>query len=93
VERPSVVRALTSCHGYRVRAEDGVLGEVETPLFPPDSDVPDYLVVRTGAGEERLVAVASVAAVDACRRLVRLDGSVEELSRLPSWLPVAARRR
>jgi hypothetical protein len=37
---------LAHCEGYRVLAADGLVGEVERPLFPPDGKEPDYLVVR-----------------------------------------------
>jgi hypothetical protein len=37
---------LACSHGYLVVGRDGPLGVVETPLFPPEGDEPDYLVLR-----------------------------------------------
>jgi hypothetical protein len=92
----SAARTLASCHGYLAVADDGALGVVETPLFPPGSDVPDYLVIRAASrrGERRsLVGVGLVSGVSRTRRLVSLRGTVEELSRLPSSLPAARELR
>lgn len=81
--------ALAHCQGYLAQADDGWLGEIETPLFPPHSDLPDYLVVRAGDGRRWMIAVAHVARVDPAHRLIHLRGSLWELSRLPAWLPLA----
>lgn len=86
-------RLLAGCHGYVVAASDGLLGEVETPVFPPDSPEPDYLVVRVGtAGHSRLpvIPVGLIQEINADRRLVRIRGGREELAQLPENLPVVA---
>jgi hypothetical protein len=83
---------LSLCCGYRVHADDGELGVVETPLFPPDGSEPDFLVLRIadGAGARRpVVAAALVEAVDAERRVVRVHGLRADLALLPEHLPLA----
>ena len=81
---------LAVSHGFLVVASDGPIGEVETPLFPPDADEPDYLVIRTGARRRRpVVSTALVDHVDAARRLVFLRGSGKEIASLPEHLPLA----
>ena len=83
---------LCRCHGYLAVAADGVCGVVETPLFPPGSGEPDYLIVKTG-GRIRprypVVSMALVTAVDPERELVLLSASKDELQRLPERLPLA----
>jgi hypothetical protein len=86
--------ALASCGGYRVEAVDGVVGEVETPLFPPDAAVPDYLVVRAtarGRVVRPVVPAAFVVSVDPDDRVVVLRGLGGEIVRLPEHLPLVAR--
>ena len=86
------IRQLGCCHGYAAVASDGPLGMVETPLFPPDTDVPDYLVVRIGAADAPrfpVIAAAAVTSVDTRTREVRIDGTVAELERMPEHLPLA----
>ena len=60
-------RILAHCSGFRFEATDGLVGEVETPLFPPDAAEPDFLVVRT-SGRARVcrpvVATALVERID-----------------------------
>lgn len=83
---------LALCGGFQAEAEDGELGVVETPLFPPDGSVPDFLVVRVRdhlRSRRPVVPAALVAAVDPALRVVRLRGSRDELSRLPEHLPLA----
>ncbi len=83
---------LGRCHGYIVVADDGWLGDVETPLFGSDAGEPDYLVVRTHTnGDKRraLVPASLVRRVDVEDALVHVRGSVWELARLPSSLPLA----
>lgn len=85
-------RGLACCSGFSVEAADGLVGEVETPLFPPDAAVPDYLVVRaTRRGRVRrpVVATALVEHVDVGRRVVVLRGSGREIAGLPEHLPLA----
>lgn len=83
--------ALAYCGGFRVEAADGVLGVVETPLFPPDVAAPDYLVIRAngrGRVHRPVVSTALVTSVDAARRVVVLSGLAAELARLPEHLPL-----
>ncbi len=77
--------------GFTVVASDGVVGVVETPLFPPDDTVPDFLVVRVGRLKPRrpVVAAALVESVDPAGRIVHLRGRREEILRLPEHLPLA----
>jgi hypothetical protein len=87
----SVERRLASSHGFLAVASDGPIGTVETPLFPPDSDGPDYLIVCTGSLLSRrpVVSTALVDDVDQARRLVFLRASREEIAGLPEHLPLA----
>jgi hypothetical protein len=81
--------------GFEVRASDGVLGVVETPLFPADVAEPDFLVVRVcdgGDARRPVVSAAFVEAVDAERRIVFVHGETALLARLPEHLPVTACR-
>jgi hypothetical protein len=78
--------------GFQAMAADGDLGIVETPLFPPDAAVPDFLVLRVSGGLRKrrpIVSAALVDEIDYPRRLVRFRGSREELERLPEQLPLA----
>ena len=89
---PAPARELALCHGYRVATEDGIVGEVDTPIFPPDVAEPDYLIVRIRHGAELrlpVVATSLVAEVNQERRLVFLRGTREEIARLPEHLPLA----
>ena len=84
--------ALASCNDYLVDALDGRVGEVETPLFPPDGSEPDYLVLRINgpSGLRRpVVTTALVERVDSRRRLVRLHLTKEQIKSLPEDLPLA----
>jgi hypothetical protein len=84
--------ALASCNGYVVEASDGPVGEVETPLFPPDRSEPDYLVLRVGGpvGVRRpVIAAVLVEKVDWRRRLIRVRGTKEQIESLPEHLPLA----
>jgi hypothetical protein len=84
---------LGSCHGYIVVADDGWLGDVETPLFGSDSSEPDYLVVRAhsdGPARRSLVPVSLVRRVDVEDRLVHVRGNIWELARLPGTLPLVS---
>jgi hypothetical protein len=89
-----VTAGITSCHGYEAFAEDGSAGVVETPLFPPDSDTPDFLVIRVrlrGRLFPRfpVVPVSLVSVVDHSVRTVRLAATRADIERLPEQLPVA----
>jgi hypothetical protein len=77
--------------GFRLEASDGVVGTVETPLFPPDDTVPDFLVVRVGRLHPRrpVIAAALVESVDPAARVVRVRGRRAEILRLPEHLPLA----
>lgn len=85
-------RSLGYCSGFTVEAADGVVGEVETPLFPPDAAVPDFLIVRT-SGRVRVrrpvVAAELVVRIDLGRRVIVLRGSEREIRKLPEHLPLA----
>jgi hypothetical protein len=84
--------ALASCNGYVVEASDGLVGEVETPLFPPDRSQPDYLVLRIGGPvrvRRPVIAVALVEEVDSGERLVRVRGTKGQIESLPEHLPLA----
>lgn len=84
--------ALASCNDYLVEAIDGHVGEVETPLFPPDGSEPDYLVLRVvgRAGLRRpVVTTAVVERVDSRQRLVWLHLTKEQVASLPEDLPLA----
>lgn len=87
-------RALASCHGYLAVASDGPLGAVETPLFAPDSDEPDFLIIQV-ADEPRprrpIVSTAFVDHVDRTRKLVYLRATGAEIAHLPESLPLAGR--
>lgn len=95
VKRPwaaSEREALASCNGYFVEASDGRVGEVETPLFPPDRSEPDYLVLRVGGtvGVRRpVLSTALVEEVDPRRRLIRVRGTKGQIENLPEHLPLA----
>jgi hypothetical protein len=84
--------ALASCNDYLVDAIDGPVGEIETPLFPPDGSEPDYLVLRINGptGVRRpVVTTALVEVVDSRQRLVRLHLTRREIESLPEDLPLA----
>jgi hypothetical protein len=84
--------SLASSAGFEVVASDGLLGVVETPLFPPDFAEPDFLVVRVTSGAETrrpVVSAALVHEVDAERRRVSVSGPKGLLARLPEHLPIA----
>jgi len=84
-------RGLAWCHGFVAVASDGPVGEIERPLFPPDQDEPDYLIVRVGnlLGRKPVVATGLVESVDLRRKLVFLRGSGAEIIALPEHLPLA----
>jgi hypothetical protein len=85
-------RALGSCAGFRVEAADGVVGEVETPLFPADAAAPDYLVVRAairGRVRRPVVPSALIVGIDPARRVVVVRGRRHEIANLAEHLPVA----
>jgi hypothetical protein len=80
-----------ACHGFLVIAADGPCGSIETPLFPPDCNDPDFLVVRVGGrrGARRVMVPAGlVQHVDADAQTVRISGTRDELARLPEMLPL-----
>ena len=88
----SISRALGNSQGWTVATDDGLVGRVETPVFPPDRALPDFLVVRV-AGRLRsrlpVVPTALVEDVDPARRIVYLRGTREQIERLPEHLPLA----
>jgi hypothetical protein len=86
---------LAGCVGFAVIASDGVVGVVETPLFPPDAREPDFLVLRIPDSAEMpgphrpIVSVALVQEVDPELRIVRLGGRTRDIVRLPEHVPIA----
>jgi hypothetical protein len=80
-------RSLRGCHGYELEAIDGVVAEVETPLFPPHSADPDYLLLRLRQPgrlfpEFALLPAGAVASVDGETRRVTVSASGREIRRL-----------
>jgi len=73
-------------------ALDGTCGTVETPLFPPDTDTPDYLMLRLepvrGGCAFPIVSAALVDGVDLGTRCVHLQATIAELASLPQDLPL-----
>ena len=89
-ERTSLLLSL--CGGFAVEASDGVVGVVETPLFPPDETVPDFLALRVGGRlhpRRPILPTALVERVDLQSRVVHVRGSGAEVARLPEHLPIA----
>jgi hypothetical protein len=90
--RQSDRRLLATCGGFTAHGADGRVGTVERPLFPPDREEPDFLVVRARRRLRRrhpVIAVDLVEAVDHRARRVYLRGSVDCLAALPEALPLA----
>jgi len=83
---------LSVSSGFTVEASDGVVGVVETPLFPPDATMPDFLVLRAGRHHARhpILAAALVESVDASARVVHVRARCEEILSLPEHLPLAS---
>jgi hypothetical protein len=95
--RNRTAQALARCHGFLALAADGELGEIQTPLFPPDWREPDYLIVRAaGPANKRrrrpVISVSLVEDVDEEQRTVYLRGTVRQLAHMPEALPLAGRR-
>jgi hypothetical protein len=81
---------LACSHGYLVVGCDGPLGVVETPLFPPEGDEPDYLVLRRRKRLRASHPVVHVSLVHSAEPgLVRLAATSDEVDRLPEGLPLA----
>ena len=82
---------LARAGGFVIEAEDGTVGLVETPLFPPDETEPDFLVLRVGRLHPRrpIVSAALVEAVDPNAKVVYVRGRREDIRRLPEHLPLA----
>jgi hypothetical protein len=72
---------LACCHGYEVRAADGRLGVVETPVFSGTRLRPDFLVVRTDETEAGrcLVPVNLVEEVDPDAGSIALSSLCEDV--------------
>jgi hypothetical protein len=79
-------RGLAHCQGFLTLAEDGPLGEVESPLFPPGTDEPAYLVLRTedpdGQVRHPVIRAGLVEEIDQERGLLFVRGTVKELAHL-----------
>ena len=90
--RETVLGRLSRSHRYTVVAQDGVAGTVETPLFPPDGDGPDYVVARVvaarGRSELRILPVALVEDVEPEKQVIRVRLTSDELLALPARLPL-----
>jgi hypothetical protein len=86
---------LAGSHGFTALAEDGPVGRVETPIFPPDSREPDYLILRAEEEGQRtrhpVVPIVLVESVDLEQRVVQLRGTVSQLASLPESLPLTGR--
>jgi hypothetical protein len=82
---------LALCGGFSVEASDGTVGVVETPLFPPDETVPDFLVLRVGRLHPRrpILAAGLVERVDPLERVVHVRACRSDIIRLPEHLPLA----
>jgi hypothetical protein len=83
---------LAHCSGFCVEASDGVAGVVETPLFPPDEAIPDFLVLRVGGRlrpQHPVLPAALVEHVDPEAQIVHVHGTRGEILRLPEHLPLA----
>jgi hypothetical protein len=90
----STSAGVTSCHGYEAVADDGSAGVVETSLFPPGCDEPDYLVILVrprGRLFPRfpVVPTALVVGIDHDARRIRLAGRRNDIERLPEQVPVS----
>ena len=87
----AVGNLLALSSGFKVEASDGLVGVVETPLFPPDQTMPDFLVLRVGGRHPRhpILAVALVESVDTNGRVVHVRGLRDEILRFPEHLPLA----
>lgn len=88
----SDLHLLAGCAGFRLVAEDGAVGVVDTPLFPFAAAAPDFLVARTGnrlRPRRPVVPVTLVTGVDAVERVVAVAGTRSQIAALPEHLPVA----
>jgi hypothetical protein len=90
-------RALAHCHGFLAVATDGQLGEIETPLFPPDWREPDYLIVRTTQEHNHrlrrpVIPTGLVEEVDEERKVLHLRGTVRQLAHMPESVPLTRSR-
>jgi hypothetical protein len=90
-EDADIETLLSLSSGFAVEASDGEVGVVETPLFPPDDTVPDFLVLRVGRLNPRwpILASALVERVDVDARVVHVRARRDEIARLPEHLPLA----
>ena len=92
-ETPPVVAtpaSLATSHGYAVEAEDGDVGEVETPLFPPAGAEPDFLMVRLANDASRfaVVSVQLISNVDSTSRRIKLETSCSAVAAMPRDIPL-----
>ena len=87
-----ITALLARCGGFVVEAEDGVVGTVETPLFPSPGGAPDFLVVCVRGlvrSRKPVVSTALVEDVEEESRTVRVRGRRDQISELPEHLPLA----
>ena len=97
MRRDGHTRALAHCHGFVAVASDGQLGEIETPLFPPDWREPDYLIVRTMRDDNHrlrrpVIPIGLVDEVDEERKMLYLRGTVRQLAHMPESVPLTRSR-
>ncbi len=83
---------LAMCGGFAIEADDGLVGTVETPLFPPDGGAPDFLVLRVRdrlSTRRPVLPAALVDGVDPERKVVRVRGTRAQVMKLPEQVPLA----
>lgn len=81
------------CRGFRVFADDGPLGEVETALCGSRSDTPEYFVVRVRrrfGSRFPVIPAGRVVGIHPHERIVLVAGSRRALARLSEQLPLAS---
>lgn len=85
------LRSFEAIKGYRLRATDGEIGNVENFLVDRDGWNIRYLIVGTGTwwfGKEVLLAPYAVAAIDWLNREILLNVTGEQVKSSPPWDPL-----
>jgi sporulation protein YlmC with PRC-barrel domain len=85
------LRSFEAIKGYRLRATDGEIGNVENFLIDRDGWNIRYLIVGTGKwwfGKEVLLAPYAVAAIDWLNREILLNVTGEQVKSSPPWDPL-----
>jgi hypothetical protein len=85
--------ALSRCHGYRVDADDGPAGVVETPVCVFDSEEADYLMVRVHVAGRLfprlpLVPVSLVHEIDQGAGRIKIGTTRAALEQMPEQPPL-----